>query len=297
MRFAWTAALVTAIVGATLAASQTFQAEVRDVAVYATVMDGGGGLVAGLRQDDFRVFDEGRTVALDLFDAAPRPMDLMVLLDISQSMTGSLEDLRRGAGVLINRLGPGDRARIAAFSNVMMLGPAFSAEPQELIPQLPRTIGANMTRLYDALVEALGEFEGADPRRRRVIVVFSDGADTASSLDRSAVTTRARQADTMIYAVGLTARYVEGGRPVVRPPDVDLRQIAEETGGGYVEAAGRDLSRGFERVLDELHRQYLLGFRAATDGRVHPLRVQVLRAGCTVHSRRSYLATKVAGVH
>jgi hypothetical protein len=83
----------------------------------------------------------------------------------------------------------------------------------------------------------------------------------------------------------------------VRPPDVDLRQIAEETGGGYVEAAGRDLSRGFERVLDELHRQYLLGFRAATDGRVHPLRVQVLRAGCTVHSRRSYLATKVAGVH
>jgi VWFA-related protein len=180
---------------------------------------------------------------------------------------------------------------VAAFSDVTMFGPGFSNDPQELMPQIPRTLGANMTRLYDALLEALDGFDTSQRHtRRRVIVVLSDGADTASSADRDTVVTRAREADTMIYAIGLTGSDLVRGRPVVRPPDRDLRHIAEETGGGYIEAAGRHLSDDLERVVNELHEQYLLGFLAPADGRVHALSIRVTRPGCTAHSRRSYLA-------
>jgi VWFA-related protein len=291
MRSVWLAVLAGAIVAGPLATAQTFRADIRAVAVYATVKDQSGRLVTDLRREDFRVFDEGRPVALELFDATPQPMDVVVLLDTSLSMIRSLPTLRDAAGALLARLGPQDRARIAVFSDGTMFGPAFSADPQELMRQIPRTIGANVTRLYDALVEAIDEFEGSERHtRRRVVVVLSDGADTASFSDRDAVVRRAREADAMIYAIGLNGIDVAKGRPVVRPPDRDLRHIAEDTGGGYLDAAGRDVSHDFERVVNELHGQYLLGFLAPADGRVHALIVRVARAGCTVQSRRSYLA-------
>jgi VWFA-related protein len=298
MRCVRLAVLVGAIVAGPVTTAQTFRADVRAVAVYATVKDEVGRLVTDLRQEDFRVFDEGRPVALELFDATPQPMNVVVLLDTSMSMTGSLTTLRDAAGALLARLGPQDRARMAAFSDAAMFGPDFSADPQELMRQIPRTIGANMTRLYDALVEAFDEFDASQRHtRRRVVVVLTDGADTASFSDRDTVVRRAREADAMIYAIGLNGSDVEKGRPVVRPPDRDLRHIAEETGGGYLEATGSNVSHDFERVVNELHGQYLLGFLSPADGRVHALSVRVARAGCTVQSRRSYLAPNARPGH
>ena len=75
MRTEWSAVFVCVILAGPIAAAQTFRADVREVAVYATVVDAAGRLVPDLRQDDFRVFDDGRPVALQLFDASPRPMD------------------------------------------------------------------------------------------------------------------------------------------------------------------------------------------------------------------------------
>ena len=181
---------------------------------------------------------------------------------------------------------------MAAFSDVLRLGPEFSDNRDELVRQLPCAPGANTTRLYDALAGSLDAFGPAN--RRRVLIVFSDGADTASSLDRDAVIARAREADAMIYAIGLTSRYIEGGRRVVRSPDVELQHMANETGGGYVDATNAaELRTLFERIADELHRQYLFAFTPiAADGRVHALAFRATCPGCVVHARRSYVAPK-----
>jgi hypothetical protein len=120
MRSVWLAVLAGAVAAGPVATAQTFRADVRAVAVYATVKDESGRLVTDLRQEDFRVFDEGRPVALELFDATPQPMDVVLLLDTSMSMRGSLTTLRDAAGALLARLGPQDRARMAAFSDVVM---------------------------------------------------------------------------------------------------------------------------------------------------------------------------------
>jgi Ca-activated chloride channel family protein len=77
-------------------------------------------------------------------------------------------------------------------------------------------------------------------------------------------------------------------------PDPGLARIAAETGGGYFELTTTDdLAATFERVADELHRQYALGFELpAADGKTHKLDVRVKRDGMTVRARRSYVAPR-----
>lgn len=85
------------------------------------------------------------------------------------------------------------------------------------------------------------------------------------------------------------------GTPSGKPekPDEGLPKIAAETGGGYFELTSTDnLASTFERVADELHHQYVLGFTPTNlDGKTHKLAVRVTGAGMTVRARRSYLAS------
>jgi Ca-activated chloride channel homolog len=271
-------------------AGQAVRIGVRQVAVFATVRDHAGRLIEDLRREDFRLFDNSQPVSIDLFDATPQPLNVLLLIDISASVDGSLAELRDAAAALLMQLSTRDRAKVATFSNTIRIAPGWSDDAQEVMRLLPRSGGAHLTRLYDALVETLKAFDGVEGRR--VIVVFTDGADTASAADRHAAIASAREADVMIYAVGVNSRYMEGSRSINRRPDPDLRLVAEETGGGYFEASDRrDLKEQVARISDELRRQYLLGFSPPhADGRVHSLLVLVRRPGAIAHARRSYLA-------
>jgi VWFA-related protein len=173
---------------------------------------------------------------------------------------------------------------------MLRLSPAFSADDHRLVSRLAIEPGANMTLLYDALVEACSAFSG--DMARRVIFVVSDGTDTSSVASPRTVLQRAAEADVAIHAVGLASRYVERGRPVVRMPDAILRELAEDTGGGYVYAGtGRDYARLFGAMIEQLRQQYMLGFTPArADGRVHTLMVTTRRPDVTIRARKHYLA-------
>ena len=130
---------------------------------------------------------------------------------------------------------------------------------------------------------------------RRIVVVFTDGDDTASRTVFKSVLARALDEEVMVYAIGLEAEYFNGTRLVKTRPTRDLKRLAEETGGGYFELVKTaDLAPTFSRVIEELRSQYLLGFAPAVlDGRTHNLNVRVTIPGMTVRSRRSYLAAPV----
>ena len=132
----------------------------------------------------------------------------------------------------------------------------------------------------DALKDQLG---------RRVVLVFTDGADNWSERDQGDILDRARTEEFLIYAIGLRSRM--RGRGVTRP-DRGLRKIAEETGGGYFELSRTDeLNATFTRVAAELHSQYVLGFTPqAVDGKVHKLEVKITRSGLVARARKSYFA-------
>jgi hypothetical protein len=77
-------------------------------------------------------------------------------------------------------------------------------------------------------------------------------------------------------------------------PDPGLARVAQETGGGYTEIRyGEDLGAAFERVADELHSQYLIGFAPPKrDGKVHDVEIKVSQRGLNPRARKSYFAPK-----
>lgn len=267
----------------------TFRSGTRTVPIYATVTDATGRLVPGLERDDFEVLDEGKKVELTVFESAIQPITVVVMLDTSGSMTMNLDLLKQAATQFVIRLLPEDRARIGSFSDrIRIAPPAFTDDRDELIRILRDDIQyGNPTALWDATdagMTALKDVEG-----RRVVLVFTDGADTYSKRDQGDVLARAREGEFLIYAIGLRSRM--RGQGVTRP-DPGLRKVAEETGGGYFELSRTDeLNSTFTRVAAELHSQYLLGFSPQTlDGKAHKLEVTIKRPGLVARARKSYLA-------
>jgi Ca-activated chloride channel homolog len=300
----------------------TFRGGSDTVRVFVTVTDRDGRLATTLTQSDFEVRDEGRPQPITTFDNSPRPIRLIVMLDVSGSMEGNLPLLREAADELFMRLGPSDRARVGAFGREVVISESFTRDPKELRSALPEAIDPQApTPLWRGIDEAMKAF-GKDVEERRVVLVLSDGKDSGFAgpisfardqpreriqrvASQAEVIERARDQDVMIYAIGMRSR---GSRPM-QPgvgigglqatmaadlPDPGLARVAEDTGGGYLEIRfGQDLGAAFARVADELHSQYLIGFAPPKrDGKVHEIDVRLTQKGLKPRARRSYVAAK-----
>ena len=268
----------------------TFRGGTQAVSLFVTVTDAQQRLVPDLVQDDFEVIDNGRPQPIILFDNRPQPISVVVMLDTSGSMTTAIPLLLAAAEQFLIRLLPDDKGKVGAFNDVVEVSAEFTADRDELVAATRDLDYGNGTRLYDALATGLEELQ--DIEGRRVILIFTDGADTSSRVGSSRVVERARAENVMVYAIGLESEYFDGARMVRSKPDGGLKRIAEETGGGYFELKKTaDLSPTFTRVAQELHSQYVVGFAPPElDGRVHKVTMRVKRPGMTARTRRSYVA-------
>lgn len=286
--------LVTLLVGVLTAlpiAQQgpVFRSSSLTVPIYATVTDGTGRLVPDLLEEHFEIYDNGIKQPLTVFKSDVQPITVVVMLDTSGSMTGALGFLKDAAESFFVRLLPEDKARVGSFSEKIKITPRFTSNRDELIRFVRTDLPfGNATWLWDAVDDSMSAL--ADEVGRRVVVVFTDGQDeTSERTDFDRVFARARNQEFMIYAIGFHNRL--GNRTF--SPDRKLRQLAEETGGGFFELRATDeLNRTFTRVADELHRQYVLGFSVdKLDGLVHKLDVRVKMPNMTVRTRKTYVAS------
>ena len=304
--------LAACVLGGVHAAGQqaVFRGTGDAVRVFVTVTDRDGRLVTNLTQDKFEVRDEGKPQPITLFDNSPRPIRLIVMLDVSGSMEGNLPLLRAAAEQLFTRLRPDDAARVGTFGRDVVISEEFTRDPARLRRALPEFIATDApTPLWRAIDESLDILK-AESNERPVILVLSDGKDSGPisfrqiNSSQAEVIDRAREEDVMIYGIGMRSRRAQPAMPGIGPgalqammvadlPDPGLARVAEETGGGYIEIRfGQDLGAAFARVADELHSQYLLGFAPPRrDGKRHDLDVRVSERGLTPRARKSYVAT------
>lgn len=314
-RLPWTArTLLLLLVAMTRPSAQgqvapVFRATNETVPLFVTVTDRDDRIVTTLPREAFTVRDNGKPQPLTLFDNSPQPVRLVLLLDVSGSMTGNLGILRAASAALFARLRPDDAVRVGTFGRRIDITPAFTGDRAALVAALPRDVEPDApTPLWKAVDQAIGTF--GDDHGRRVVLVLSDGKDAPALtwgekfVGQLEVVERAQREDVMIYGVGLRSR---SGRPAGLSPGVDLRQMmiadlpdpglgtaAEATGGGYFEILPRDdLAGAFGRVADELHSQYLLGFTPpARDGKMHKVDVKVAGKGLTPRVRKTYRAPR-----
>jgi len=268
----------------------TFKSGTQVVSLFVTVADAQRRLVAGLTQEEFEVHDNEKPQPIVFFQNEIQPITVVVMLDTSGSMTLTLDLLRQAAEQFIIRLLPADKGRVGAFNDKIQFSSRFTGDRDQLVTDVKNLDYGNGTRLWDAVGASLDELKGIDGRR--VVLVFTDGDDTASRIGLGTVVERARAEEVMIYAIGLESNYFNGQSMVRTKPDSGLRKIADETGGGYFELKKTsELASTFTKVAQELHSQYVIGFTPTQlDNRVHKLAVKMKQPGMTARARRSYLA-------
>ena len=288
------AASLALIAGAALLAQgQKIKVSTESVPVYVTVTDPERRLVPDLVQEDFEILDNMKVQTINVFSNEPVPITTTVMIDTSGSMTTALDLVKDGAEQFLLRLLPHDKAQVGEFSDKIKFHPgSFIDDRDRLVYLLKHELDFGYpTRLYDAVEESIERLDPMDGRK--VVLVFTDGDDTASTKSNlSKSMDRARAKDVMVYAVGLVNNYFDGQRQVTSKPDKGLKKLAEDTGGGYFELKRTaDLGETFTRVAQELHSQYVLGFSPeALDGKIHKLEVRVKKAGLSARARKTYMA-------
>jgi Ca-activated chloride channel homolog len=268
----------------------TFRAGTSIVPVLATVLDAQGRLVPDLEQGDFTITDNGKPQEIVFFENGVQPFTVVVMMDFSFSMNDNLKLLKEAAEQFILRMLPDDKGQVGAFSDKIMFSGKFTNDRDDLILSMADLQFGNPTRLYDAIdasIDMLDEATG-----RKVVLVFTDGDDTASRKGFGDVLDKARDKEVMVYAIGLQSEFFNGQRVQRTRPDRGLRRLADETGGGYFELKKTaELAPTFTRVAQELHSLYALGFTPANlDNKEHKLDVRA-KPGMVARARRTYIAS------
>ncbi len=274
------------------AAQPTFRAGVKIVPLYVTVTDADKRLVPDLVSEDFAILEDNKPRKVELFQSESLPITVVVMLDTSGSMTLAIDEVKAGAEQFLLRLLPTDKGMVGAFNDkIQFTSSTFTNDRDSLVSSLKELDFGYPTRLFDAIDASMEQLKGIEGRK--VVLVFTDGEDTASRLGNGAVVDRARAEGVMIYGIGLRTQVP--GMPASRP-DRGLKRLADETGGGYFELkSNTELTSTFTRVAQELHSQYVIGFSPERlDGKVHKLDVQVKKPGMTARSRKSYVASPEA---
>ena len=288
-------ALLTALIlatGALFGQQATFKAGTSIVPVLTTVTDTQGRLVPNLEQEEFTVLDNGKPQTITLFQNETQPFTVVVMLDFSFSMTTHLDLLKQATEQFILRMLPADKGQVGAFSDKIQFSGEFTNDRDDLVAALKDLQFGNPTRLYDAIdasIDMLKSIEG-----RKIVLVFTDGDDTASRRGMGDVLDKARATETMIYAIGLESEFpIAPGRMQRTRPDRGLRKLADETGGGYFELKKTtELAPTFTRVAQELHSLYTIGFQpTALDNKEHRLDVKMKQPGQAGRARKSYIAS------
>jgi VWFA-related protein len=277
------AVLALAVAGADGRTQQpVFSSRVEAVRVDVLVVDQGR-VVPGLTAADFELRDNDVLQEITSLSQGDAPVSVVLALDVSKSMAGArLDELRSAGHALVDGLGAGDRAGIVAFSHVV-------TQPAPITPELARVRAAldaaragGDTALVDGTQAALvlGEAEVG----RSLLVVFSDGVDTASFLPEDRVLEAARRSNAVVY--GVWAGGTTG--------PAFLRALTEATGGRLLDAAGGPaLRQAFVEVLREARQRYLLAFvpTGVAPGGWHTLSVKVKGRRATVRARTGYAAS------
>ncbi len=266
---------------AALAQTPTFSASVENVRVDVLVTDGDEPLV-GLGAGDFEVLDNGVVQKVDLASFETLPLNVVLALDTSGSVTGArLASLRDASRAIVSDLKASDRAALLTFSNALSVRAELTGDVERLSRALDGAPVSGDTSLVDAIYAAMVTAESG--AGRGLVIVLSDGEDTASFLRPESVLDTARRSDVVVYGVSVSR--------LARKSFVN--DLCAVTGGRVLQAGSTDRVREtFLRVLEEFRQRYLLSYAPEGVSRAgwHRLKVRVKNRRASVEARPGYLA-------
>jgi Ca-activated chloride channel family protein len=273
------------------------------VALNVTVQDPGLRFVSGLQSADFAVYEDGVKQDVRFFEASAVPVDLIVLIDTSSSMSDKMEIVHDAATGFLKSLRAGDRGAVVAFSDSVTVVQALTGDRESLDKAVRSTNARGSTSLNNAVYISLKQFGQAARQssdvRRQAIVVLSDGEDTSSLVSFDDVLGLARRMGVNIYTVAMQSKYAtqrladQGGRRYFSESDYSMKTLARETGAQSFFPSPAELKSVYGSITAELASQYSIGYvpvNGRDDGRFRRVVVQVVsRPELRPRTRLGYL--------
>jgi VWFA-related protein len=183
-----------------------FRSGVDLINVTATVSDGRGRFVSGLRQEDFRIYEDGQLRPVTHFTAERVPVSLGIVLDTSGSMEGEKMMAARRAlqRFLYDLLGPEDEVFLYRFDTRPERLVGWTSDKEKVAAEIRRIQPRGATTLYDAIAEAV-PLAATGKHRKKALLVISDGNDTTSYTRLGELKRMIRESEVLVYAIGIDA--------------------------------------------------------------------------------------------
>jgi Ca-activated chloride channel homolog len=284
----------------------TIKVDTTLVTVPVVAMDRAGKFVPGLTKEDFRIYEEGVKQEITFFLSAEEPVNVALMLDVSNSTESHMEDIKASAINFVDQLSQGDQVTVLAFNSGLSELAPLTSDRNAIHSAINSAQTGGGTRIYDMLdfviTKQMNRISG-----RKAVILFTDGVDVDSHASMEKSLRTVEEAGIFIYsihykhpqnsnAVMSNGGLVSGGvsyRGDQKMADFYLRTLARSTGAGYYMAEDKkSMTKSFASIAEELRRRYDLGYyptAPAKPGQRVKIKVMVERPNVVVRARASYI--------
>jgi VWFA-related protein len=284
--------------------------QVNLVNLFVTVRDKSKRIVTDLKQDDFKVSEDGQPQQIAFFSKeVTLPITLALLLDTSGSEQYMLPSIQDAGGRFIERvLRKGDETLVMSFDSDVDLLSDFTDDRGQIdrairkarinvpsagsIGNNPGPVGSRQitgTALYDAIYLACNEKLNTEAGRKAIVIV-TDAQDEGSKVRLEEAVEAAQRTDTVVHILLVADPHFGGGNGGV------AHKITDETGGRTISVnSEKHLAAAFDQISEELRSQYTLGYyptNATHDGKFRKIKVDMSNHDLKVLARKGYYAPK-----
>jgi len=256
--------------------------DVNLVLVDATVKTKAGQIMGDLKKDDFELREDGVAQKIDLFSRDELPLNVALVLDLSDSIGPFLGPLRNAASTALAALKPEDEVALFTFSTEAELRVPFTNDKTKIAEQINAFRVGGATNINDGIFVAAQYLLNTPPRGRRVIILISDdvGTDAGGQGTRDIVT-EAIASDAVLYNLKIPGYNPPGTlfAASMIPGLVNIRKVVDQTGGEIFDVQDvAHLDAAFRALINRIKTRYTLGYYTKANGALgkpHKLEVRL----------------------
>lgn len=272
------------------------------VMMYTSVFDKNGHFISGLKKEDFNLYEDGVPQEIAYFSQEDTPVSLGIILDLSGSMMGRMEQVNRAARAFIEASNPSDEVFLIGFNDEVELLQPFTSDIDEISDALENAIVTGDTALYDAIYLGVQEAHKGK-KSKKAVVVITDGIDRMSTYTLNELVSFVQESDVQIYSIFLNELPDKGlfGRWRKTEPEraLDaLKRISQESGGKvHIPSKDNTIHDIVADIASELRSQYSIGYFSSNEKSDGSWRRVVIKLNSDISNpqlryRRGYYAPK-----
>jgi Ca-activated chloride channel family protein len=244
--------------------------DVNLVLVDATVKTKAGQIMADLKKDDFELREDDVAQKIDLFSRDELPLNVALVLDLSDSIGPFLGPLRNAASTALAVLKPEDEVALFTFSTEAELRVPFTNDKTKIAEQINAFRVGGATNINDGIFVAAKYLLNTPPKGRRVIILISDdvGTDAGGQGTRDIVT-EAIASDAVLYNLKIPGYNPPGTlfASSMIPGLVNIRKVVDQTGGEIFDVQDvAHLDAAFRALIARIKTRYTLGYYTKANG-------------------------------